>query len=447
MIYSKTDLLLAIQNGESQIVEFKTSFQKEVIESVVAFANTKGGNVVIGIDDNGKIIGTSIGSETIQNYINTIKQNTEPKIIVDIESYIVEEKKILVIQIDEYPIKPVSFKGRYFKRRNNSNHQMTPIEISDTHMKTINSSWDYFIDPYHNIDDIDEQNVKNFIKMAHLTDDVETVYKKFELVKDDKVTFGCYLLFNNNDKAILTDIEIGRFQSETIIKDSLSINGDVISQVQKVMDFIYKHTNKAYVITGKPQRDEVWDYPMDAIREIVVNMIVHRDYRSSGHTTVKIFDDKIEFFNFGKLPDDLSLEQIKSGRYKSHPRNIQIAEVFKAADIIEKYGSGIKRVIDTFKNYGLKEPLFEPMMGGMNVSVYKEKLNVGVNVGVNIGVNVGVKEVYEFIKINQPIKANAIAKNFSDVTQRTIERWLKQLKDEDKIEFKGSPKVGGYVVK
>jgi len=357
---------------ENNTTEFKLSFQKEVIESVVSFANSKGGHIFIGIADDGRTIGVEISRESIQNYINTIKQATQPSIIVDMELIEKDGKKILDIQVDEYPIKPVSYKGRYYKRRNNSNHQMTPVEISNTHLKTINSSWDYFNDENHTISDVDEGNVKKFIDMANIDASIEDVYKKFELLKDGNITHGCYLLFNNNDKSLFTNIEIGRFQTETLIKDSLSLHGGLINQVDIVMNFIYKHINKAYVITGKPQRDEVWDYPMDAIREIVINMIVHRDYVSNIHSVIKIFDEKIEFYNHGTLPDGLSIEDVKSGQYKSMPRNLQIADVFKTADIIEKYGSGIKRVIRLFKEYGSKEPLFEDRLGGMVVVAYRK---------------------------------------------------------------------------
>ncbi len=439
-----------LKAGENKFTEFKTSFQKEAIETVIAFANANGGDIFVGVKDNGSVAGINLHADIV----NSIKKNTEPRIFVDIEEILVRKKTVLKIHVDEYPMKPVACKGRYFIRRSNSNHQMTPQEISDTHMRMLGGSWDYFADVHHSIEDIDEENILKFMKLADIEDSIENIYRKFDLIKDGRPTFGCYLLFNNNDRAITTNIEIGRFQTETVIKDSLSINGALLNQVDAVMDFIYKHINKAYVITGKPQRDEVWDYPMDAIREIVTNMIVHRDYRSSGHTTVKIFDDKIEFFNFGKLPDDLSLENIKSGYYKSHPRNIQIAEVFKTANIIEKYGSGIKRVIDAFREYGLKEPFFEPMMGGLNVTVYKAKnreeinegVNVGVDVGVDVGVNVGVNELFKFIVEHQPVRTNTLISTFNTVTQRTIERWLKILKDESKIVYQGSPKTGGYVV-
>jgi len=359
--------------SEDNTTEFKLSFQKEVIETIVAFSNSKGGHIYIGIADNGSVVGVDISQESIQNYINIIKQATEPKIIVDIDIMRKNGKDILDIQVDEYPIKPVSYKGRYFKRRKNSNHQMTPIEISNTHLKTINSSWDYFEDINHTIKDIDEQNIEYFIKLAHLNSNIEEVYKKFELLKNGKITNGCYLLFNNNDRSLFTNMEIGRFQDETLIKDSISLHGGIFNQVEIVMSFIYKHINKAYVISGKPQRDEVWDYPMDAIREIVVNMIVHRDYLSNIHSVVKIFDDRIEFYNHGTLPDSITIEDVKNGTYKSMPRNLQIADIFKTVDIIEKYGSWVKRVIKLFKEYGSKEPLFEDRLGGMVVVVYKKE--------------------------------------------------------------------------
>ncbi len=349
---------------ENNTAEFKLSFQKEVIKYVVAFANSKGGNIFLGIADDGKTVGVELSSESIQNYINIIKQATQPSIIVDMDLIQKDRKNILEIQVDEYPIKPVSYKGRYHKRRSSSNHQMTPVEISNAYLKIINSSWDYFSDVNH--------NVSRFIGMANINYTIEDIYSKFELIKDGNITYGCYLLFNDNDASLFTNIEIDRFQTETLIKDSLSIDDGLINQVETVMNFIYKHINKAYVITGKPQKDEVWDYQMDAIREIVFNMIVHKDYQSNIHSIMKIFDDKIEFYNHGKLPEGLTIEDVKNGKYKSMPRNLQIADMFKTANIIEKYGSGIKRVIKLFKENGSKEPLFEERLGVMVVVAYRK---------------------------------------------------------------------------
>jgi ATP-dependent DNA helicase RecG len=200
------------------------------------------------------------------------------------------------------------------------------------------------------------------------------------------------------------------------------------------MDFMVKQTNKAYIITGNPRREERWDYPMDALREIIINMIVHRDYRSANDSTIKVFDDRIEFFNPGNLLDNLTVEKIKTGHYKSHLRNKQIATIFKELELIEKYGSGVRRVIDTFAAYGLREPEFEATQGGMAVTVFKAPTG-----GVNEGVNGLLSLIQRQPALRGPVMAEAM-----QTSPKNIERWLKQLKQEQKIEFRGAPKTGGY---
>ena len=118
-------LIDTIRQGEGSGIEFKSSFQKEVIEVLAAFANTKGGAVLVGISDEGQIVGVTIQAETIQDWINQCKQNTSPSVIPDIEIIEIDNKTAVVVSINEYPIKPVACKGRYFKRIGNANHQMT----------------------------------------------------------------------------------------------------------------------------------------------------------------------------------------------------------------------------------------------------------------------------------------------------------------------------------
>ena len=108
------------------------------------------------------------------------------------------------------------------------------------------------------------------------------------------------------------------FQKE-VIETLTAFANSLIDQVERIMGYIVKHTNKAYIITGNPRREERWDYPMDALREIVINMIVHRDYRSANDSTIKIFDDRIEFFNPGTLLDDLTVDMIKNGQLQIAP--------------------------------------------------------------------------------------------------------------------------------
>ena len=220
-----------IQQGEGQKIEFKSSFQKEVIETAVAFANAKGGKILIGVDDKGAIVGVDCNQESLQNWINQIKQNTAPALIPDISVEEIDGKKIVIIEVKEYPIKPVSFKNRYFVRKVNANHLMQLDEIANEHLKSINASWDYHIDTRHDFDDISMDKVIAMIdhieryqgKKIH--DDAWTILRKHELIKDDKLTFAAYLLFVNNSSP-LTSIDIGRFKSETLIIDSLSLRNE-----------------------------------------------------------------------------------------------------------------------------------------------------------------------------------------------------------------------------
>ena len=430
-------------------VEFKTSFQKEVIASLVAFANTKGGMVLVGVSDSGQVTGVEIQAETLQGWVNQCKQNTSPSVIPDIEVVVLDGKTVAVISVDEYPIKPVACKGRYFKRIGNANHQMSPTEISDAHIKLINSSWDYHPDPVHGIETISHPKVQAFAEALSLKVSIEAVLEKFELIKDGRPTFGCHLLFSKND-VLLSTIEAGRFATPTIIKDSITSKDTLIEQVTRIMDFVIKHTNKAYIITGNPRREERWDYPMDAIREIVVNMIVHRDYRSTNDSTIKIFDDRIEFFNPGTLLEGLTVEKIKTGNYKSHLRNKQIASIFKELELIEKYGSGVRRAIETCVAYGLPEPVYEATQGGMAVTVFKEpfgnaqgSLDESKNKGVNEGVNEGVNALLAIITQHPGLRVPLLAEKMR-TSAKNVERWLKQLKENGKVEYRGATKTGGY---
>ena len=273
------EFLKQIECGEGYSTEFKLSFQKEVIESIVAFANAKGGIVFIGINDSREIIGINIGEESIQKYINTIKQNTSPAIIPDISIIKLDNKNIVMIEVKEFPIKPVSYRNRYYLRRANSNHIMTMEEIANEYLKTKNSSWDYYADTMHNFNDIHLEKVEKFIQKIEINFNKKfdetpiQILQKYGLIRDDKITFGAYLLFVK-DFCLISGIQAGRFKTSTDIIDSLSLNTDILTTIDELMVFIREHFMVEYIITGNPQREERYDYPIEAIREIVLNMIV-----------------------------------------------------------------------------------------------------------------------------------------------------------------------------
>src|SRR3990170_1866068 len=386
-----TKIKKMLNAGESETVEFKLSFDREAIETLVVFANTKGGKVFIGVSDKGAIKGTEVDKETVQNWINHVKLYTSHAIIPDVETVTIKDKNIVIFSVQESPIKPVACKGRYYKRIKNANHQLSVSEVVHLHLRTFNSSWTFYIDEHHSEKDISLDKVQSFIERTNtnrenpILDNPLTVLQKFELMREGKITYACFLLFMAGESFIST-IELGRFQTEIIIKDGATLKADLFSEVEGVMDFIKKHINKAYIITGRPQREERWDYPLNAIREIVINAIIHRDYTSPADSIIKVYDDKIEFFNPGKLPDGLTITRLLKGDYVSIARNKKIAEAFKSAGLIEKYGSGIKRILNGFKEYGLPTPEFREMSSGFMVTVYKKTEQVGTKSGIESGI-------------------------------------------------------------
>src|SRR5450830_1824072 len=119
-----TELLDRIAAGESQTLEFKTSFDKASIESLVAFANTQGGTVLVGVSDGAKVQGVTVGKETLNEWLGQIKSATSPSLIPDLVAHPLNGKTVVAIQVAEFPVKPVSTRGRYYKRIASSNHAL-----------------------------------------------------------------------------------------------------------------------------------------------------------------------------------------------------------------------------------------------------------------------------------------------------------------------------------
>jgi ATP-dependent DNA helicase RecG len=367
-----------IKFGEGQNLEFKSSFNNELIETLVAFANTNGGRIIVGINQYNELSGVQVKSESVQNWVNEIKHKTSPTIIPDVEIVEIEDKTLIIFSVQEYPIKPIATRGKYFKRVANSNHLLSITEVVNLHLQSFNTSWDFHINNQFKIDDISLEKVQKAIDIINQTetkvgDDPITFLIKNDLLRDGLLTNAAFLLFSRKD-TVLTTIELGRFQTNTIIKDSFRTKSDILSQIDEVMDFVKKHINKEIIITDQPRNIQKWQFPLEAIREIISNMIIHRDYRSASDSIVKIYDERIEFYNPGRLPDSITVEDLKSNNYKSTPRNKLIADFCKSIGLIEKYGSGIQRIIKYFADEKLPVPEFRNISDGFMVTVFTDKV-------------------------------------------------------------------------
>ena len=374
------DVERLISLGENEEIEFKENFDfNGIVETAAAFANKKGGVILVGVRNDGTVTGVQIGRETLRDWANKISQNTDPPVIPELEVEEVDGKKVLCIKVDEYPIKPVMFRGRAYIRAGSSNKRLNAGEISELYYRSIRQGWDY-ITVSAGLDEVDFEAVVKFVEVAKSRgrlnvpdgEDLKTVLEKLELVRNGKPTRALILLFGNDPQKYFPHavVRIARFRGSEI-EDDITIGGNLFNQVKEALKFIRKHINVRFRIGGKAQREEVWDYPPEALREAVINAVAHRDYADPDEVQIKILDDRIIFWNPGKLPFELKVEDL----YKPHPskpRNKLIAKVFYYSGHIEKWGSGIGRILRALREYNLPEPRFEEAFGGFQVTFYRD---------------------------------------------------------------------------
>ncbi len=346
------DILKILKSGESEIIEFKASFGKEVVISLSAFANTKGGKVIVGVDNSGRPTGIGFGPETEQRYLNQIKVATYPQIIPHITLIDIKGKNILVFEINEYPVKPIAYKNRYYKRVKNSNHLLSIEEIVDLQQQSLNISYDAY--PLNeSLKSLNRSLMEMFIKKAsatgrvNLRDDLLTNLTKLKLIQNHKPTLAALLLFGNHGYSL----HIGRFKAADTIIDDLLLKAPLITALDEAMIFIKKHINLSYDFDGSLQRKERWQYPLEALRELLLNAVVHRDYKNASDIVIKIFDDRIVFTSPGRLFGNLTLEDLNRDDYVSSIRNKLLAESFYLIGEIEKYGTGFVRIRQWLKDY------------------------------------------------------------------------------------------------
>ena len=450
------DLNDLIENHEDGEVEYKSSFGAGAIKTICALSNSKGGKVVIGVRNNGKIIGVDIGPETIQEWINEIKTKTTPSIIPDIEPHEINGKNIVIVNVKDFPLKPVSFKGRYYIRKHNSDHQMGLDEVTELYMKTIKYSWDSIPSPgCKTFDQLDQGKIARFIMKVneigrfHFDGTPLESLEKIELIKNGKPTLAADLLFSKG--RTIHGIHIGRFKTPTVIIDDVMIHKTLLDAVEEVMWAIKKQISVRFEFTGEPERKEIWEYPLDAIREAVINAIVHRDYRNPSDIIIKVFDDMVHISSPGKLFGDITLDDLKRDNYSSSLRNVLIAESFYLVNEIEKYGSGMIRIRKELEAYPeIELELFE-MGNNFNVvfrkrqeveDIASEKTRVRTREKTRVKTR---EKIINMMKGDPEITISGIA-TILGITKKGVDWQIKQLKKENRLKRIGPAKGGHWEV-
>jgi len=365
-----------IKQQESENLEFKNNWRDEYLKTLSAFANSKGGRLILGTDDKRNIIGIDNWERLLEEIPSKIRGKLG--LTPSVKCAEISGREIIIVEIKPSQI-PISYNGKYYRRSGSTTVEMSGSELAHFLILKFGKTWDA-LPSDANFKDIDMSIVKLFKNLARKRipgisdiDSAEKVFTNLELITEDrKITRAGLLLFGKEHHRffISTKTRVGRFKTSTTILDTVIAEGNLFNQLERIVEAIKKHLSVRFEIKGIERRD-VWDYPIEALREAVINALIHKDYLSTAEIQIKIYDDKIWMWNPGKLPEQLSIEDLKK-EHSSYPRNPLIANVFYLAGFIERWGSGTKRIVDLCNEQDLPEPDYREEQGGFSVWFYKD---------------------------------------------------------------------------
>jgi ATP-dependent DNA helicase RecG len=248
--------LQRIAAGESQTQEFKASFDKACVVSLVAFANTRGGTVWVGVTDKGALQGVSLGKETLNEWLGQIKSSTSPSLIPELTAHPIEGKTIVAIEVAEFPVKPVSTRGRYYKRIASANHALALNEISDLYLQTLQISWDAHPAPGRSVEELSPSKVESFIQQVNAGGrfaleagtPLAALQKLNYVTSAGQPTWAALLLFAS--EPLRHHVHIGRFKTPSMILDDRQLTDTLFEVVEKSMAFIVSHISVAFEFDG-----------------------------------------------------------------------------------------------------------------------------------------------------------------------------------------------------
>jgi len=437
------NLTALIREGEGENLEFKEQWNEHGLEALASFVNTKGGTLLIGIKDNGTVLGWNGKDREQQVVINKIVEilRVHPAVSVQQE----HGKPVLVIEV-----KPgstlVACHGRYYHRVGNSTREIPPEQLGRYFVAKLGVQWDSVTDGY-TLDHIDAAAVQRFLELAKSRlpfakgeDSLESILQKLGLIRDGKIARGAVLLFGKNPQALFTSsqIHMGRFKDDITIIDDKILKGNLFDQLEGTTQLFRTYLQVRYEFEGKSredeplsamQRQEIWDYPLKALREAVINALIHRDYFQAGEEIqIRVYDERVVIMNPGTLPDGMTVEELKREGHRSMPRNSLLAQVFYYGELLEKWGTGTSRMISLCRIQGILEPEFTAKPDSFSVAFSKdiyatERL-------VALGLSERQIKAVQYAKGHGAI-TNKAYRELADVTDRTALRDLNNLLDRN----------------
>lgn len=425
---------------ENQNIEYKEGWRDEYIKWICGFANSKGGDMFIGVDDKGNVVGIQNAKKLSEDLPNKIKDILG--ILVDIDILEEKEKTYIKINVDAYPY-PVSYKGNYYIRIGATNQELKGTSLDKFLLQKQGLKWDGTPEPYTKLENLSEQSFDIFKNRASETQRVDENIQKYSndevldklnlYMPNGMLKKAAVLLFHPRPDKIFTgaSIKIDFFRTDDDLAYQDEILGSLFEQVDKVMDLLQTKYLSAKIEYQGLQRKETLPIPIEALREAVLNAIIHKDYSSGIPIQISVYDNKLMIWNEGELPQDWTVAKLKI-KHPSRPYNPDIANAFFRAGLIESWGRGTIKIINEMRKAQLPAPNFKYDDSGFYIIFSFGKVDLE-------------KQILDLISENTKITVVKLAE-ILETNDKKIKRTLKELQDKKLLERIGTNRSGEWKI-
>ncbi len=440
---TKKELIELIKFGEGLNIEFKKSFSPSVGKEICAFTNTIGGKILFGVDDRGNIPGVTDFNRT-KSQVQDLARNMDPPISLGFD--IVDN--VLIAIVPKGSKKPYSVNGKFYFREAANSQQLKRDEIRDFFYKEHLVYFDEKLcHDFNTKKDLSEPAYKQFLELSKSYSKLnrKNLLENIRLTREGVFSNAAILLFCKDVTRYLISATVTcvLFMGETKVRilDKKVFSGDLYSNYQETILYLLSRLNTEYIIKSGP-REEKLELPEAALREAVLNAIAHRDYRSTANIQVYIFSDRVEIVNPGGLVGGLRVEDLGT---RSMPRNPLLFSMMERMDLVEQIGSGILRMKDGMKEYGLEEPLIEADENWFSIT-FKRVVSQEEEVTTPVKLTQLQQQILDYLNENPWITNDELAEKL-DKSLATTKRLLSRLRALKLIEKLGSKKKGYWKVK
>ena len=476
-------LIEEILKGESEKTEFKENAKTNTyIKTVVAFANGNGGKIVFGVKDNKEIVGVENEFEVMDGIINAISDSCYPMIVPDISLHTLENKTVILVEIEGGKKKPYYLKSKGMQKGTYIRSGATTRIIEEDYVLkelVLEGENKYFDQQVCHGESVSDEEIEKFCewleKLARKNSENDTEIRKITRntllnwkVLEEKngriFPTNAYILLSGKENwGVSRKIQCGVFKGETrsIFVDKKEFEGSIIMQLEKAYQYVLEKINLGSDIVGIYRVDK-YEIPPKSIREVIANAVIHRSYLEPNDIQVALYDNRLEITSPGMLLSGVNVKRMKEGYSKL--RNRAIASVFAYVNIIEKWGSGIPRIMNEIREYGLQEPEFIPFENDFRVNIYRKSYNttqstqgstqnrINTTQDISEKEKLDIKNLTETDKtiintiINNPeMSQKQIADNLN-WTVNKVKYYMKKFKQKNILRYEGTSQNGKWEI-